>query len=730
MSKRTWNKKYTKKKSSSEIIDEKITALDKELEKLGVLSEKMTTANMYTTYEYDSGTPAVDPIPEVPPTYEDVTGGLGGDGGDFSWPDQGDGSDSEAATVIPDNLYTTYNDEQVPALRAIDTYNGELVDYGDHPSLGGLAFRGGWLGWNYLAYPSGSGIRGVGTTRFPGEGVGQAIYSAYSRWPYEGKVVKTVYQWQQLDCLFGSCQGASQYYPSDRSATSTPKADRALYAWTIWLPADADGNLLKNRILTDPGSPAVPGVPAVPPKPVVLDRFGLGDPDYYIGFIQNALIAALDIGKMALDYLFNKTYGNIIPAARATLISALSNYPEDAPYASAARTLGRYANGDDLIEQPLTDEEVRNLIRRAKAEAELSDTLLTPTLVIQNAVGQNTDAHYVLGGGSKVTVGFDGGVTIEDNYGFDTGGANKLAGKLDLPPVFDYAAGPATAATVPLGLALFGPGGSPRRAKLVQKIPISVVEEENPDLAKKLKRYATDNSADQLPITESWQSPKHTDIEDDERKRWFNPSDVAPEYPTKEPNTGIYTPSGKSVDSKEKREPYIKLTQKDLLRNHRLKDSEVKEMMDTINALNAFLDAHPEELIHARKRYPKDDVRLAELNWKMDQMLGASEEYLDGRFPENTRLFNKLQKSIKRNIELTDPKTFKNVKSPVTVNQLFTVDYISKEGIPILKKKAKSKNKKSPTRFLKKPRLKTKSEMVQEKLSKFQDDLKKFGIDA
>ena len=229
-------------------------------------------------------------------------------------------------------------------------------------------------------------------------------------------------------------------------------------------------------------------------------------------------------------------------------------------------------------------------------------------------------------------------------------------------------------------------------------------------------------------ISEGWQSPEHTYIEPNERKRWFNPSDIAPLYPTKEPNTGIYTPSVESEQPQRKREPYIKITEKDLLINHRLKDSEVKEMMNTINSLNAFLDAHPEELIYAQKRYPKNDPRLAELNWKMDQMLNASEEYMDTHFPENTRLFNKLQKSIKRNIELTDPKTFKNVKSPITVNQLLSVDYISREGIPILKKKAKSKNKKSPARFLKKPRLKTKSEIVQEKLSQLQDDLKKFGM--
>ena len=308
MSKRTWNKKYTKKKSSSEIIDEKITALDKELEKLGVLSEKMTTANMYTTYEYDSGTPAVDPIPEVPPTYEDVTGGLGGDGGDFSWPDQGDGSDPDAAVNIPNNLYTTYNGETVPALRYIETYNGETLDYGDDLPIGAVAFRDGWLGWYYLGYLGGSGIRGVGTTRFPNGDIGNAIYAAYNNWPFEGRIVKQVYQWESIDCLFGSCKGGSQYYPSDSSSSSSdgsPLAERVLYTWTVWLPADADGNLLKNRILTDPGSPAVPGVPEGPPKPIVISRNALGDPNYYPGQIPSQIISKWGLSQEAYNQLIS-----------------------------------------------------------------------------------------------------------------------------------------------------------------------------------------------------------------------------------------------------------------------------------------------------------------------------------------------------------------------------------------------------------------------------------------
>ena len=48
----------------------------------------------------------------------------------------------------------------------------------------------------------------------------------------------------------------------------------------------------------------------------------------------------------------------------------------------------------------------------------------------------------------------------------------------------------------------------------------------------------------------------------------------------------------------------------------------------------------------------------------MDQMLGAGKEYMDKHYPENQKLFTKIQKSIKKNIELTDPKSFKGVKVP------------------------------------------------------------------
>ena len=141
---------------------------------------------------------------------------------------------------------------------------------------------------------------------------------------------------------------------------------------------------------------------------------------------------------------------------------------------------------------------------------------------------------------------------------------------------------------------------------------------------------------------------------------------IMPEYPKDPPPEMVdgYSSKSRLAPKKLERSSFIKITKKDLAKNHRLKDSEIKDFMDTINAVNDFIKKHPEELIYAQTRYPKNDPRLAQLNWEMDQKLNASKEYMDKHYPENQKLFTKVQKSIKKNIELTDPKSFKGVKVP------------------------------------------------------------------
>ena len=141
---------------------------------------------------------------------------------------------------------------------------------------------------------------------------------------------------------------------------------------------------------------------------------------------------------------------------------------------------------------------------------------------------------------------------------------------------------------------------------------------------------------------------------------------IMPVFPVIPPPEMIdgYAANSRLAPKQLDRAPYIKITKKDLAQNHKLKDSEIKDFMNKINAVNDFIKRHPEELVYAQTRYPKDDPRLAQLNWEMDQRLNASKEYMNKHYPENQKLFTKIQKTIKKNIELTDPKSFKGVKIP------------------------------------------------------------------
>ena len=141
---------------------------------------------------------------------------------------------------------------------------------------------------------------------------------------------------------------------------------------------------------------------------------------------------------------------------------------------------------------------------------------------------------------------------------------------------------------------------------------------------------------------------------------------IMPEFPDKPPAEMIdgYSVKSKLAPKVIKGEPTIKVTKKDLAALHILKDSEIKELLKQIDLINAHLQNNPADLIYAQQRYPKTDIRLAKLNWKMDQMMNASKEYLDTQFPENQRLVDRIKKATKKTMELTNPEAYKNLNKP------------------------------------------------------------------
>ena len=135
---------------------------------------------------------------------------------------------------------------------------------------------------------------------------------------------------------------------------------------------------------------------------------------------------------------------------------------------------------------------------------------------------------------------------------------------------------------------------------------------------------------------------------------------IMPEFPKDPPPEmiGGYSAKSRLVRKDPELPPFIKVTKKDLAKNHKLTDKEISQYMNEINAINDYIKKNPAELVYAMTRYPKDDPRLAQLNFKMDEMKRASDQYVETHFPENTSLFNKLQDKIIKNIEQTDPKNF------------------------------------------------------------------------
>ncbi len=284
------------------------------------------------------------------------------------------------------------------------------------------------------------------------------------------------------------------------------------------------------------------------------------------------------------------------------------------------------------------------------------------------SVGEN-----IIGSGGKPKYDPDTGiVTIPFEYDFDTNeeqimkDPNKydprnsivtaagmvsawiLGGKYGLDSTPVPFAGYATWLSKTLG------GGKPTTGHGIT-MPIEQVKEKNPNFY----NYIIQNK---IGVSESYISesaklghfePDILDVDIKDLRKG-----IMPEYPKQPPAEmidGYHQKSPlrpKSLDN----EPYVKITKVDLLRNHRIKQSEVDEMMDTINQLNDYIKKHPEDLIHAQQRYPKDDPRLAELNWKMDQMLNSSEEYLEKNYKFNDKLLKRAIDRTKNNIKLTDPE--------------------------------------------------------------------------
>ena len=118
------------------------------------------------------------------------------------------------------------------------------------------------------------------------------------------------------------------------------------------------------------------------------------------------------------------------------------------------------------------------------------------------------------------------------------------------------------------------------------------------------------------------------------KEKWFDKKDGKPDYPDKAPPETIdgWHPRLHKKFYSSVKDPVLKISKKDLNRQHLFKDDERKEFTEMVDNINQLLDMQPELLPYVQQRYPANDTRLAALNYKMDTMLEAGKQYIDKHF--------------------------------------------------------------------------------------------------
>ena len=292
--------KYTKPSTE---IDEKISRLN----------EMMTTTGMYSNVAQSDG------VEVVAPTYTPAP--LGDmDPDNFSWPDQGDGN-PESDPNMSSLLVTDTLGREIPLFDYLPgvTYSGwnrvpDYSLYGGKKPLG-IVYDGRALASTRYFYLTSEGLnfivqKGAYTTPGPYTDLQLEFLDWLDNIGSQNLTTETIYLWGSLDCLFGTCYGGADYYPEGRTNTSDPKAERALYAYTMYVPGSGNRNYASD-----------PGVRAQPPKVTnVISRDNLGDPNYYPGDV-----AGLD--PYTLHEMIKEIQGGAMhPGDRQRMIDVLDKW--------------------------------------------------------------------------------------------------------------------------------------------------------------------------------------------------------------------------------------------------------------------------------------------------------------------------------------------------------------------------------------------------------------------
>ena len=601
--------KSSRKKSKG--IDEKIEYLNKECQKTG-LQEVMSTSGMYFASQENPAVPAV--TANVP----DPTGVLGsgftppiGGNGNANDPSNFPAAYDTAWMYNPNNVDGESNRPIVKTMdqSVIDAYNTAFPDDNRFPSGGAGIVFGNIAFGTAVGYASGGhfiqvlnpGLFGNGSTKIvpPGSPFGSPWFGMNSLYfPATPQLADVIM------AMSGAYMSLGAYDPSGAMTVALWRPHSTFHdgQWDNWSGKkyiDSTTNtryVLQNFYMHKAANDYVKE-PAQPPTTTVLYRDDLGNPIY---------IPIDSMSSQAYQYLYGRATGTNV----AGYPNASEQYILRNQLNHILRTQGVEA----------AKREQRRLMQMYGIHFPLASNPNQPPSPLAGA--QDGDMFAFFGGNNKGNQGFDPTKKQNRRNTINLINAVNSGDPLYLPP----------------GVTM---------DQAIQWVDNynngNLTEESN------LKKYLEEG------VSLGHFEPEVLNVDINDIRKG-----IMPEFPKDPPPEmiGGYSAKSRLVRKEPELPPFIKVTRKDLAKNHLLTDKEISQYMDEINAINDYIKKNPAELIYAMTRYPKDDPRLAQLNFKMDEMKRASDRYVETHFPENISLFNKLQNKIKQNIEMTNPKNF------------------------------------------------------------------------
>ena len=721
----------------SKKIDEKIEYLNKELKKTGIVLEAgptMTTGSLYQLHTF------VPAVPEETADVPDSTGFIAGtstqdaNGGNVSDSNTWNNGWNNVSDMQNSNDIGGETDRNIPFTPDLSGWDGSSTSANDSVIFGGERAEGmtqPTSATGIAVYSGDQGQRCIGSlgagNKFVQILVGDAVFGSYT-YPSEPK---GGYYSSYSDNEFTAARNLAAAYEDNKNKGSvTRKAwvpfqtanNGASYAdytgakktttrYTSSTPDGApvywalkDVNILTGQRTTYVTQDYVPSY-------TLLTQNSLDDPSYYPGNPNNFmdfLRGALDVGQSALDWLLD-----LLDDDDEIAGGGLS-YPRDLD--------DPFEHHDDIDDDDLLDDSDFDMSDWEFAFAELEDELekdgypssSDPSPFDEPA----SDAHPGwVNPGDEVAWGRKTPEQLQKerfDYWNNTGKYQKKR-QVDTHATMTYE----------------GMGMSPQAFQ--DKFGMTHNEwldnrnwlpdgRPNPN-GPAWNKYKNEKYEPQGElIKEGWESPKHTYIDKNQQKRWFKEKDVAPVYPKKAPPKMVKGWHPRFVVKLDTPIPVIKVSKKDLERSHTFKPDEIEELIQLIKNLNDYIKRNPDHLAYARVRYPKHDTRLAALNYKLDMQLAAADEYIETRFPENERLFDRLMRRTKESIKLTDPKTYENNNGKlITFNKLARVD----DNYQPRKIKVKKKPKMSQGKLFLLPNRKKKDDILKDKMAVLDKEIQK-----